>query len=80
MGDGSPHNDEKGDVGCRYCKWEVVTVCISDIWRGLAERSGVHHARPAMKSPGYKTAPDDELLQIRVVIGPYNAGGPVSPG
>ena len=53
--------EENGDAVCRFAggTWQVVTVCVSDIWRGLAERSGVHHARPAMKSPGYETAPDN---------------------
>ncbi len=61
MSGGSPHNDENRTPVCRYAsgKWQVVSVCVSDIWRGLAERSGVHHARPAMKSPGYETAPDE---------------------
>ncbi len=58
MSNCSPHNDENG-AQVAGGKWQVVTVCVSDIWRGLADRSGVCHARPAMKSPGYKTAPDN---------------------
>ncbi len=53
----------------QVCKGQGVTGCVPDIWRHLADRSGICHARPAMKSPGYKTAPDNGVLQIKRVIG-----------
>ncbi len=61
MSDGSPPHDENRTAVCRFTsgKWQVVTVCVSDIWRRLADRSVVCHARPAMKSPGFRTAPDN---------------------
>ncbi len=59
MSDSSSHHDENGDADLQVCKWQVVTMCVSGIWRHLAGRGRVCHARPAMKSPGYKTAPDE---------------------